>query len=107
MILDYSKTKELRVLFTDGTSTSIRDLYPADIYRKYMELKKQDNVEVMEIWHLGNPSYSDPMFRRSRLLRAWEKGKGDLDVRDFCRPVLYSQSDIEAGLEQHLRNHKT
>lgn len=78
--MDFRKTQAIKVMFSDGTSTEIRGMYPADLHRKYIELKKQDNVVIVEMWHLGDPSYSDPALRYSRLLRAWERGKGDLNI---------------------------
>lgn len=103
--MGYKNMQEIKIMFSDGTSQIIRGESPTELYRKYLKLKKQSNVELIEMWSLGNPGEHDIEYRYSRLLRAWEKGTGDLDVSQFYKGVAYTQEMVEADLERHLRNY--
>lgn len=78
----------IRAYFRDNTSYVSEPMYPAEAHRKFIKLKKNPNTAVVEEWMQGNPGESDPLYRYSRLLRAWDYEQGRLDGKRFHKLPL-------------------
>lgn len=78
----------VRAYFKDSTSYVSGNLYSAGAHRKFIELKKNPNTVVVEEWMQGNPGESDPLYRYSRLMRAWDIEKGNIDGKEFSKTLL-------------------